>query len=116
MRVIKQICRVMGTMNQFIVNEKNRSGFELCGRMIRDADSLVVFIDEVGRFEIPGNVLTATLAGLGDGEFSWGRIRLSDSGRGLYLDIRGLSYATPVTRVRAVMEGRNRKGPVSKIR
>jgi len=103
-------------MSQFIETEKESSGFELCGRMIRDADSLVVFIDEVGRFEIPGNVLTATLAGLGDGEFSWGIIRLSDSGRGLYLEIGGMSYATPVARVRAVMEGRNRKGPVSRVR
>ncbi len=106
----------MGIMSEFIEREKPRPGFELCGRMIREGDSLVVFIDEVGRFEIPGNVLTATLAGLGDGEFSWGRIRLSDSGRGLYLDIGGVSYATPVARVRAVMEGKNRKGPVSRVR
>ncbi len=103
-------------MSHFTVTEKKSSGFELCGRMIREGDLLVVFIDDFGRFEIPGNVLTATLAGLGDGEFSRGRIRLSDSGRGLYLDIGGLWYATPVARVRAVMEGKNRKGPISKIR
>ena len=103
-------------MSEFIEREKARPGFELCGRMIREGDSLVVFIDEVGRFEITGNVLTATLAGLGGGEFSWGVVRLSDSGRGLYLDIGGVSYATPVARVRAVMEGRNRKGPVSRVR
>jgi len=60
-------------------------------------------------------VLTATIAVLGDGEFSWGRVRLSESGRGLYLDIRDVSYAAPVARVRAVMEGRNRKGPVSVV-
>ncbi|MDD1728213.1 MAG: hypothetical protein LUQ50_03975 [Methanospirillum sp.] len=103
-------------MSEFIEREKTCSGFELCGRMIREGDSLVVFIDEVGRFEIPGNVLTVTLAGLGNGKFSWGRVQLSDSGRGLYLDIGGVSYATPVARVRAVMEGKNRKGPISKIR
>jgi len=61
-------------------------------------------------------VITATLAVLGDGKFSWGIIRLSDSSRGLYLDIGGMSYATPVVRMRAVMEGRNRKGPVSRVR
>jgi len=103
-------------MSEFIVHEKKNSNFELCGRMIRDGDSLVVFIDEVGKFEILGNVLTATLAGLGPGEFPWGRMRLSDSGRGLYFDIREERYATPVSRVRAVMNGQNRKGPVSRVR
>ena len=103
-------------MSQFIENVKKDSGFELCGRMIREGDSLVMFIDEIGKFVIPGGVLMATLAGLGEGEISGGRIRLSASGRGLYLDAGGVSYVTPVARVRAVMEGRNRKGPVSIIR
>jgi hypothetical protein len=105
----------MSNMSQFVESEKKSSGFELCGRMIRDGESLVVFIDGVGRFEIPGGVLTAILAGLGAGELSWGRVRLSDSGRGLYFDIGGLSYASPVARVRAVMEGKNRKGPISVV-
>ncbi|HWQ64816.1 MAG TPA: hypothetical protein VN429_10405 [Methanospirillum sp.] len=103
-------------MSQFIVNEKGESGFELCGRIIKENENLVVFVDEVGRFEIPGRVLGCILAGLGDEELSWGRVRLSTSGRGLYLEINEMSYAVPVSRVRAVMEGRNRKGPVSLVR
>ncbi|HWQ63663.1 MAG TPA: hypothetical protein VN429_04535 [Methanospirillum sp.] len=102
-------------MSQFVESEKKSSGFELCGRMIRDNESLVVFIDGVGRFEIPGRVLTGVLAGFGDEELSWGRVRLSESGRGLYLDIGTFSYVSPVARIRAVMEGRNRKGPVSRV-
>lgn len=103
-------------MGQFIVEEKVESGFVLCGRIIKESDNLVVFVDEVGKFEIPGKVLGCVLAGLGDEALSWGRVRLSVSGRGLYLEIKGVSYAIPVTRVRAVMEGRNRKGPVSLVR
>ena len=72
----------MSCMSQFVESEKQSSGFELCGRMIRENDSLVVFIDGVGRFEIPGRVLIGVLAGLGDEELSWGRVRLSESGRG----------------------------------
>ena len=58
--------------------------------MIRDGDSLVVFINGVGRFEIPGGVLTGILAGLGNEELSWERVRLSESSRGLFLDIGGV--------------------------
>lgn len=100
-------------MGKFIETMKNNPGFVLCGRMIREGDDLVMYIDDVGRFAIPGGVLTATLAGLGEGEIPGGRIRLSDSGRGLYLERNGACYVTPVARVRAVMDGRNRKGPVS---
>ncbi|PWR74339.1 hypothetical protein [Methanospirillum lacunae] len=103
-------------MGQFIVEEKVEPGFVLCGRIIKENENLVVFVDEVGRFEIPGRVLVYVLAGLGDEELSWGRVRLSVSGRGVYLDIKGVRYAIPVTRVRAVMEGKNRKGPVSLVR
>lgn len=103
-------------MSQFVESEKKSSGFELCGRMIRENDSLVVFIDDLGKFEIQGRVLMGVLAGLGEEELSWGRVRLSESGRGLYLDIGRGRYASPVARVRAVMEGKNRKGPVSRVR
>lgn len=103
-------------MSQFVESRKKSLGFELCGRMIRENDSLVVFIDGAGRFEIPGGVLFGVLAGLGDEELSWGMVRLSESGRGLYLDIGIGSYVSPVARVRAVMEGKNRKGPVSRVR
>ena len=84
-------------MSQFIENEKKSSGFELCGRMIRDGDSLVVFINGVGRFEIPGRVLTGILAGLGNEELSREKVRLSGSGRGLYLDIGGSLCQSGVT-------------------
>ena len=105
-------------MALFVEKIKADSGFELCGRMIRDGDSLLVFIDEVGRFTIPGVVLTSVLLGLGTGLISGpveGVVRLSESGKGFYMDIGGVSYASPVERVRAVMRGDQRKGPVSRV-
>ena len=87
--------------------------------MIREDDELVVFIDEVGRFSIPVGSVTATILGLGESRVTGpvpGIARLSLSGKGFYLDIGGVSYVTPVSRVRAVMAGMHRKGPVSKMR
>jgi len=106
-------------MAPFIEKMRVDSGFDLCGRMIRDGDSLQVYIDEIGGFTIPGTVLSSVLMGLGDGSISGSMevvVRLSESGKGLYLDIGGVSYASPVTRVRAVMRGDQRKGPVSRVR
>ncbi|WP_319580201.1 hypothetical protein [uncultured Methanospirillum sp.] len=56
---------------------------------------------------------------MGEGSISStieGVVRISESGKGLYLDIGGVSYASPVSRVRAVMRGDQRKGPVSRVR
>lgn len=106
-------------MSGFVEILRKGSGFELCGRMLRSGEELVFFIDDVGRFTIPVRVVLVTILGLGDGEVTGpisGVYRLSHSGRGLYLDIGDLSYVTPVARVRAVIDGKNRKGPVSKIR
>ncbi len=105
-------------MSEFIEKGTQPSGYELCGRIIREGDSLVVFIDGLGRFPIPSGVVTATLLGLGEGAVSGpipGVVRISESGRGFYLETSGERYVTPVSRVRAVMEGRNRKGPISKM-
>ena len=105
-------------MGAFVEKIQADSGFEHCGRMIRDGDSLQVYIDGVGGFSIPGMVLRSVLLGLGEGSISSpieGVIRLSDSGKGLYMDIGGNSYASPVARVRAVMAGDQRKGPVSRV-
>lgn len=104
-------------MGEFIERLKADAGYELCGRMLRMGDSLVMFIDGVGRFEVPGGVLVATLSGLSAGEVSGpvaGIIRRSESGKGLYLEVGADRYVTPVSRVRAVMEGRHRKGPMSR--
>jgi len=93
--------------------------FELCGRIIREMDLLVIFIDEVGRFSIPAGAVTAVIMGLGDGEVSGpvnGVARLSTSGKGFYLDIGVHSYVIPISRVRAVMAGDHRKGPVSRVK
>lgn len=106
-------------MNGFVERIRPSDAFELCGRMIRDDLLLVVFIDGVGRFTIPARVVMTIIMGLGNGEVSGpvpGVARLSESGRGLYLDIGNESYVTPVSRVRAVMEGKQRKGPVSRKR
>ncbi len=105
-------------MTAFVETVKPRAGLEVCGRMIRDGDSLVVHIDDIRMFSIPGGVLKAVLLGLGNGNISGpvpGVVRLSESGKGLYLDIGGISYAIPVARVRAVMAGVQRKGPVSRV-
>ncbi len=106
-------------MSPFIETIRKDSGFELCGRILREGEDLLVFIDGVGRFVIPTGVVLATLLGLGDSEISGpvpGIARLSRSGKGFYLDINGVSYVTPVSRVRAVIDGKNRKGPLSVIR
>jgi len=105
-------------MAVFVETIKPRAGFELCGRILMDNGCLVVFIDDVGRFSIPEGVLKSVLLGLGDEKISGpvpGVVRRSESGKGLYYDINGISYATPVTRVRAVMAGEQRKGPVSRV-
>lgn len=106
-------------VSAFVEKVRRSDAFELCGRMIRQEDELLVFIDGIGRFSIASGVVMATLLGLGNCEVSGpvsGIGRLSESGRGLYLDIGDESYVTPVVRVRAVMEGRQRKGPVSRVR
>ena len=102
-------------MSSFVETIHSGSGFEHCGRILRSGEDLEVFIDEVGRFPVPIRVVQVSLLGLGEGEFPGGIIRLSASGRGLYFDINGISYVTPVSRVRAVLDGRNRKGPVSRV-
>ncbi len=45
-----------------------------------------------------------------------GVCKLLRSGKGFYVDITGVSYVTMVSRVRAVIERRHRKGPVSRAR
>ncbi len=105
-------------MGAFIETIKQGHRFELCGRIIRGTDELLIYIDGVGRFSIASGMVTATLLGLGDCVVQGGipgSARLSESGRGFYLDIGGVSYVIPVTRVRAVMGGEHRKGPVSRV-
>ena len=102
-------------MNRFIEQVKTVDPYELCGRMLRDRDQLIVYIDEIGRFILQVNAVTSAILGLGPGEASGpvqGVFRLSESGRGFYLEIGGARYATPVSRVRAVLSGDHRKAPV----
>jgi len=102
-------------MSSFVERVRKADPYELCGRMIRDNSQLIVFIDEIGRFGLQINAVTSTVLGLGPGVVSGpvqGVFRLSDSGRGFYLDIGGVKYATPVTRVKAVLSGVHRKAPV----
>jgi|GEM_PF-3040068 len=47
--------------------------------------------------------------------YSFDYAGLFDNGRGFYLDIGLGRYVSPVARVRAVMVGKNRKGPVSRV-
>lgn len=106
-------------MSEFIEKSTRSGGYELCGRIIRDQDDLVFFIDQIGRFVLPSGMVTATLLGLGESNVCGpvpGIARLSESGKGFYLDIGGVSYVIPVSRVRAVMSGEHRKGPVSRVR
>ena len=106
-------------MSQFVEKIRPSDAFELCGRIRKGDESLQIFIDDIGEFTIPVGVLMATIMGLGDGEIIGpvsGIVRLSESGKGMYLDIDGVRYVTPVSRVRAVMGGIHRKGPVSRVR
>jgi len=102
-------------MSRFVEKVRETDPYELCGRMIRDNDQLIVFIDGVGRFCLQMNAVRSAILGLGPGVVSGpaqGVFRLSESGRGFYLEIGEVLYATPVTRVRAVLSGDNRKAPV----
>jgi len=92
--------------------------YELCGRIIRDKGDLAIYIDGIGKFSLPSGFVIATLAGLGESVISGpvrGVARLSESGKGFYLDIGVETYVIPAARVRAVMSGEHRKGPVSRV-
>lgn len=105
-------------MTGFAETIRVRPKFEHCGRIIRAGNEMVIFIDAVGRFSLPVRMLTVTLLGLGESTVSGpvpGCARLSDSGRGIYLDIGDESYAIPASRVKAVLCGEQRKGPVSRV-
>nr|WP_319579657.1 hypothetical protein [uncultured Methanospirillum sp.] len=106
-------------MGAFIEKTVLDSGFDLCGRMIRQNGDLALFIDGVGRFTIPESHVITVLMGLGECEVSGpvsGCARLSDSGKGFYLSIKDTLYVSPVSRVRAVLSGEHRKGPVSRVK
>lgn len=106
-------------MNTFVETVSSAQQFELCGRIIRERDALVIFIDDVGKFSLSFGVVTAIILGLGAGNVSGpipGVAYRSVSGKGFYLTIGGVSYVTPISRVRAVMDGVHRKGPVSRVR
>ena len=106
-------------MSQFVERISRSGAFDLCGRIIHDGKDLVIFIDEVGKFMIPEGMVAATLMGLGESSILGpvpGVARLSESGRGFYITIGDIEYAIPVSRVRAVLSGEHRKGPVSRVR
>ena len=108
----------MRVLNKFVEIIRKNTGYELCGRIIREKEELVIFIDEIGKFVLSSGKVSAILLGLGECMMSGpvpGVARLSDSSRGFYLDIGDASYVIPVSRVRAVMSGEHRKGPVSKV-
>ncbi|HWQ66170.1 MAG TPA: hypothetical protein VN372_04785 [Methanospirillum sp.] len=106
-------------MSTFIEKTRTDSGYQLCGRMMVLDGELQVYIDDIGHFSVPTGAVLATVAGLGDARMSGsipGVARLSDSTRGLYMDIGETRYVTPVSRVRAVLSGKNRKAPVSRMK
>ncbi len=106
-------------MNQFVEKISRSGGFDLCGRIIHEGKDLVIFIDGIGRFVISEQEVAATLMGLDESNVSGpipGFARLSESGRGLYMTIGDAEYAIPASRVRAVLSGEHRKGPVSRVR
>jgi hypothetical protein len=85
----------------------------------RMIDHLIIFIDTVGRFSIPVGDLRCTLNGFGSvrifsGEVVIGEARLTDSGKGLEMVIDGVVYVSPVARIRGVLDGEWKKGPVGR--
>lgn len=104
--------------NRFVETIRYGRRFELVGRMLTDGEDLIFFIDETGRFLVPVNAVLAMLSGLGEVPLSGpvpGVVRLSESRKGVYLEIRGVLYVTPAARVRAVLSGKQKKGPVSLV-
>ncbi len=102
------------TLNLFLETVRRDPGYKLYGRMLRDKEDLVIFVDDVGRFSIPVRMVMNTILGLGEGEVSGqipGICRLSENEKGLNLDIDGTREVTPVARVRAVIGWKSRMVP-----
>jgi hypothetical protein len=101
----------------FIVREIPWNPYEYCGRMTVRDDLLVIFIDGTGRFEVPVSEVQLVLAGLGPVRVKSlhgpvGKMRLSETGKGIWIKIQGIEYVTPAERVRKVISGVHRKAAV----
>ncbi|PWR71104.1 hypothetical protein DLD82_14515 [Methanospirillum stamsii] len=84
--------------------------------IVRDGH-LVIFIDGTGRFEVPVPKVQYVLMGLGPVRVKGlhgpaGKMRLSETGKGIWIRIQGSEYVTPVERVRKVISGEHRKAAV----
>lgn len=105
-------------MNTFVEQIKHSSPYELCGRIMKDGDQVLVFFDDIGRFSLQIKEVSLAILGFGPGNISGpvpGVFRISESGRGFYLEIGGVLYTTPVSRVQAVLLGDHRKAPVMRF-
>lgn len=91
--------------------------YEYCGRMIVRVDHLVIFIDGTGKFEVVVLKVQYVLMELGPIQVNSlhepaGKMSLSETGKGLWIQIKGSEYVTPVERVRKVISGEHRKAAV----
>lgn len=101
----------------FIVREIPWNPYDCCGRMIVRDGQLVIFIDRTGRFEIPVSEVQYVLMGLGPVLVKSlhgpaGKMSLSETGKGIWIQIQGSEYVTPAERVRKVISGEHRKAAV----
>lgn len=101
----------------FIVREVPWNPYEYCGRMIVRDGHLVIFIDGNGRFEVPVPEVRYVLMGLGAVRVKSlhgpaGKMSLSETGKGIWIQIQGTEYVTPAERVRKLISGEHRKAAV----
>lgn len=101
----------------FIVREIPWNPYEYCGRMIVRDGHLVIFIDGTGRFEVPVSEVQYVLMGLGPARVKSlhgpaGKMSLSETGKGIWIQIQGSEYVTPAERVRKVISREHRKAAV----
>lgn len=101
----------------FIVREVPWNPYEYCGRMIVRDGQLVIFIDGTGRFEVPVTEVQYVLMGLGPARVKSlhgpaGKMDLSETGKGIWINIQGSEYVTPAERVRKVISREHRKAAV----
>ena len=110
--------------------KQHNHSFEHCGRMMIRDNMLRIILDKVGIYEIEQYRARVVLASLGHTNISacWsedpvqlpetkngrscGVARLSESRKGFYMTIEGLTYVTPADRVRKVLCGNHAKAAV----
>jgi hypothetical protein len=105
-------------MSSFVERPPHAASFKHCGRMLVREEKVVIIIDAVCQCSLSVKEIHLILAGFGplpilDGDIQ-GEARLSLSGRGFDMQVGSALYVTPVAHLRRLLEGAQKKAPISK--